>query len=185
MVCHRHHSSGVKNYENTYFNVVCFNNRTRTVNLTWWWNLAMSLGLSRGWFLEVEAHLAEQRRQKIPHGVQTGAVTVADDMQGPVGRKLMILQRTVVKRWRRTKCSENVSLEKRRTRERMWRGKDTELRGDEVDAVSLIRLIPGKRYLKIRLNYPIATMILPQSERVKAAEKWQFSPNLCDGGAAF
>lgn len=71
-------------------------------------------------------------------------------MQGPVGRKLMILQRTVEKKWRRKrrrrkKCSENVSLEKWRTREGMRRGKDTEPRGDEVDAVSLKRLMPEKK----------------------------------------
>lgn len=70
-------------------------------------------------------------------------------MQGAVGRKLMILQRTVAtrRRWRRTrtKCVENVRLEKRRQRERMWNGKDTELRGDKVDAVSLNRLMTEKK----------------------------------------
>lgn len=40
-----------------------------------------------------------------------------------------------------------------------------------------------KRNLKIRLNYPIKTMILPQSERVKAAERRQFSPNPFEWGA--
>lgn len=76
--------------------------------------------------------MAEQRQQRIPHGVQTGAVTAARDMQGPVGRKLMILQRTPVKtskrKRRRTKCWGNVSLEKWRARKKPWRTQSEEAR---------------------------------------------------------
>lgn len=51
---------------------------------------------STEWFLEVEAHLAEQQ-QKILPWTPDASGGAGDNMLGPGGRKLMILWRMVVK----------------------------------------------------------------------------------------